>query len=300
MNLGENFIRKKSTLPHFIGIGAQKSGTSWLAGNLRQHPQIWLPPIKELHHFNRPGRSPMALSLSYDRLGRSRLRLILKYRVWRDVKNGKNIGWHFRHFLLPRGDRWYASLFTPGAGQIAGEITPGYSIVDEAVVRKVHSLMPNLKIIFLLRNPIDRTWSHASMHHRVLGLGTLDTLSRADLEKFADMDRTKLLSNYPRTLRIWESVYPNEQIFIGFYEQLEAHPDQLLSHVHRFLGVDVSEQYIPETVQNKVNSGKYPDIPHDFAAYLAQQYHAQLQSLHQRFNNEWTASWLESAENYRN
>lgn len=284
--------------PHFIGIGAQKSGTTWLASNLSQHPQIWLPPLKELHHFNRAGRSPMALTLLRDHPGRIRLRVLLKYRVWRDIKNRRNFGWHFRHFLLPRGDRWYASLFLPGAGQLAGEITPDYATVDQDVVKKIHSLMPNLKIIFLLRNPIDRTWSQTSMYHRQAYSQTLDTVSIGDLKKFADLDSTKRFSNYPRTLQIWETVYPSEQIFIGFYEKLKAHPDQMLSDVHQFLGVDSSGKYIPDTVQRSPNPQKYPEIPRDFAAHLAQQYHGQLKALHQRFNNESTASWLESAENY--
>ena len=41
-------------LPDFLGIGAQKAGTTWLALNLGVHPQVWLPPIKELHYFDRP------------------------------------------------------------------------------------------------------------------------------------------------------------------------------------------------------------------------------------------------------
>ena len=38
--------------PDFIGIGAQKAGTTWLSHNLQRHPEIWMPGIKELHYFN--------------------------------------------------------------------------------------------------------------------------------------------------------------------------------------------------------------------------------------------------------
>ena len=44
--------------PDFLGIGAQKAGTTWLHTNLRPHPQIWMPPIKELHYLDK-GRSPL-------------------------------------------------------------------------------------------------------------------------------------------------------------------------------------------------------------------------------------------------
>ncbi|AHY45759.1 Hypothetical Protein RradSPS_0476 [Rubrobacter radiotolerans] len=39
--------------PHFIGIGAQKAGTTWLDRNLECHPGIWMPPRKEIHYFDR-------------------------------------------------------------------------------------------------------------------------------------------------------------------------------------------------------------------------------------------------------
>ena len=38
--------------PNFLGIGAQKSGTTWLHANLSQHPQIWMPPVKEIHYLD--------------------------------------------------------------------------------------------------------------------------------------------------------------------------------------------------------------------------------------------------------
>lgn len=37
----------------FYGIGAQKAGTTWLSAMLRQHPQVWIPDIKEVHYFTR-------------------------------------------------------------------------------------------------------------------------------------------------------------------------------------------------------------------------------------------------------
>ena len=39
-------------LPHFLGIGAQKAATSWFWTNLRAHPEVWMPPFKELHYFD--------------------------------------------------------------------------------------------------------------------------------------------------------------------------------------------------------------------------------------------------------
>ena len=63
--------------PDFIGIGAQKGGTSWLHTNLEKHPQIWLPPMKELHYLDQ-GPAPLTKRLFGDskRMRRGRKYLI--------------------------------------------------------------------------------------------------------------------------------------------------------------------------------------------------------------------------------
>ena len=45
-------------MPDFIGIGTQKAGTTWLYDMLAQNPSVWLPPLKELHYFDRQNSTP--------------------------------------------------------------------------------------------------------------------------------------------------------------------------------------------------------------------------------------------------
>lgn len=279
--------------PHFLGIGAQKSGTSWLHKNLQHHPQIWFPPIKEIHYFDRSSTKPRVLQLNTLRYHRQ------FKQAWRKVKKGQHIGWYWRYFFLPCNDHWYASLFSPKAGQIAGEITPRYSILAPETVGKIHSLMPNTKIIFLLRNPIDRTWSQANRRARQVhfqGKHTDETV----IKQFMEMDdeTPHRRSDYLSLLQLWETFYPTEQILIGFFEQIAENPRQLLSDLYQFLDVDCSEQYIPDSIHQKVHVGHYSPIPAHWARYLAERYHEQLKLLHDRFDNHSTASWLEVAEQY--
>jgi hypothetical protein len=53
--------------PDFLCIGTPKSGTTWLDHQLRCHPALWLPPIKELHHFDCLGTAPWALYYRFDK-----------------------------------------------------------------------------------------------------------------------------------------------------------------------------------------------------------------------------------------
>ncbi len=93
--------------------------------------------------------------------------------------------------------------------------------------------------------------------------------------------------------------YPKDNIFICFFEQLTDNPRQLLKDIYEFLELDFSEQYIPDTVHQNPNPRQYPAIPDHFAHYLAQQLYGEIEQLHQRFDNEYTESWLNDALKYR-
>ncbi|MEK8019275.1 MAG: sulfotransferase domain-containing protein [Candidatus Parabeggiatoa sp.] len=290
-------------LPNFLVIGAQKSGTTWLNKQLRYHPEIWLPPIKEIHYFDillLPLTFPLATLLLSSRAStrywmRSKVKKALE-----DVNlNRQNLGWHTRYFLLPRTDKWYASLFSPRKGQIAGEVTPNYAAINEKVVAKVYGLMPDIKIIYLLRNPIHRMWSWAAQsYNEQFGYQGLHTISDHTIMKFLQKEKHLVNSQYFTNLQRWERFFPKDKIFVGFFEQIADNPRQLLKDIDAFLELDFSEEYIPDTVHKKVNARQYPEIPDHFAHYLAQQLYGEIEQLHQRFDNEYTENWLHYALKY--
>src|SRR2546423_15689927 len=67
--------------PDFICIGAQKAGTGWLYEQLRNHPDFWMPPMKELHYFDRfadPNRSEPERTLPFVRDQHERIAIATK------------------------------------------------------------------------------------------------------------------------------------------------------------------------------------------------------------------------------
>ena len=282
-------------LPNFMCIGAQKSGTTWLYQNIRFHPEIWLPPVKELDYFSRSSSSPwVIILLTGKQVQRLWLHRLIR-KAWR--KKGKDTGWFLRYLFLPQNDKWYASLFSPSEGQIAGEMTPDYDILDAETVARIHALMPELKIIYLLRNPIERTWSQANRGVRQTLFQGNHTDSQV-IQQFMESEEPHRRSDYFKTLQVWESFYQREQIFIGFFEQIQENPRELLLDIYQFLGVDSSEQHIPDSLHKKRNARHYSPIPDDWASHLAQRYHESLKLLHQRFDNSSSARWLAFAEQY--
>lgn len=278
--------------PHFLCIGAQKAGTSWLHYNLKQHPQVWLPPIKELHYFDYPDSMPyifkVTASTGHGRRARKTIRKFIGSATTLDSQL-----WFCRYLLYPRHSNWYSSLFLPKEGQICGEMTPKYGVLSEDKVARIYALMPNLKVIYLLRNPIDREWSGAAMHFDKKGYETLDDVSESELMHYFGKQK---YSYYLSTLHTWKKYYGNDQIFVGFYDQLKQDPKSLLQEIYRFLSVDDSEYHIPDSADQKVNSRPYPQMPVEIKHFLIETYSQTIEQLHQMFDNEYTEQWLQSTQ----
>lgn len=280
--------------PQFLVIGAQKAGTTWLDRNLRTHPQIWLPPEKEIHFFDLPRPFPFA-SLQYVPI-RS-VRFWARHRLRRDLakveRGEQSRQWYRRYYYAIRSWRWYRSLFTPANGQIGGEVTPRYAVIARRKIASIRRRMPNLKIIYLLRDPIDRMWSDLAMLHdqRFGGKGT-QTVN--DSSNFAFLTKRSSLrhSRYAENIGRWEVFFPQEQIFIGFIEDMAKDPEGLLKDIFEFLGVDSTHNPPAALTGQKINFADYPAISNVTARRLAQHLIDDTRRLHERLTSLHTQAWL--------
>ena len=139
------------------------------------------------------------------------------------------------------------------------------------------------------------------MHFNNWDPKVLESNDKKKIKAFINRRRNIRHSQYSKTLQIWERIYPKEQIFIGFYEQLKEAPSQLLADILNFLEVDAS--IIPKTVgrvirPSHIRTRYYKPLSCYWASYLAQRHYSDIQLLHQRFNNISTAGWLASTEQY--
>jgi Sulfotransferase family len=282
--------------PDFLGIGAQKAGTTWLHRSLQVHPQIWLPKEKELHYFDEKARleDGFASRLFGDRPVDIRWRRQFKARFKRPPKNltWHDVTWDLKYFFGKPNDEWYASLFERGRGKTTGEMTPDYSLLDRRGIAHVHELMPQAKIIFMMRNPIERPWSLIDMGLRISGRSHVEIPDKKIYRQF-DNRRVGLMTNYRRTLENWGSLYPEDQIFVGFLEDIHFFPEELLRRLYEFLGVDYSKKY--RVIKRKIHSGSQDTMPTRFAVYLARSYYELLKELHEWFGG-YASFWLYCAE----
>ncbi len=283
--------------PDFLGIGAQKAGTTWLSNNLAPHPGIWMPPLKEIHYFDEKMGDPSnaLLRIPAKLLGRSvtdrRWRRQVRQRTARHLRvarkrgpkalSGRDLLWELRYYAAKPDDRWYAALFEGGGGQVAGEITPAYSMLEPAAISHVHALMPDAKIIFMMRNPIERAWSQATMSFDKLKKRPIDTAEEHELQRNFGSRGSRLRTDYLRTLENWGSLYPEDRIFVGFLEDVNFFPGELLKSLYGFLGVDPS--FEPPGVSKVVHARSTGRAPTGAMTYLARTYEDELARLEERF-----------------
>jgi hypothetical protein len=190
------------------------------------------------------------------------------------------LGWDARYFLRAPSDEWYLSLFRGARGRLSGEVTPDYSALSAARVRHVHALLPGAKIFFFMRNPLERAWSQAAMFVKRSGKvgGAMNNL---------EGDHSRARTDFVRTLRAWRSYYADEQIFVGFLEDIHFRPDELLASVYRFLGV--SEIPPQPELHERVHVGTSSAIPAEALTRLLGLYSELIDELDEMFGGH--ATW---------
>lgn len=278
------------TLPDFLCIGAAKAGTTWLYHNLSHHPDFWMPPIKELQFFNRSPKPFIADLIHPNKERRFLLRRWLFPAIQDMVVHPKNSAWHLKYFGGIRTNQWYSSLFSQASQKITGDITPGYSLLSEEEILSISHLVPHARIIFMLRDPIDRIWSHAAMYFDRFGKNGLENASRDAIKTFIFKPYVMGLSEYEEILDRWQSYFPANQWHLIFFEELQQSSLETYQKTERFFGV---QSDYSANVKDKVHTHAYPPVPDWILDKLIPHFAPIVKKLHTRFDNAATEKWMD-------
>ncbi len=267
--------------PDFLIIGAQRAGTTWLHRVLRQHPSLWLAPVKELHYFDKLGTTRTCLDpKERQRLG---LRRLMSFDPW-----------EIRFWLGRRDDAWYARLFHDARrkGFIAGEITPAYAILGEDVWRRIKRMNEDVKLIFIMRDPLDRAWSAVNNAARK---GQIDGALTADKAVArARSSGTDARSCYTKTMQTLERVFEPSQLHYCFFDDLRDRPERLVTEILSFVGAPPGEvaSYLPAEAVNSAAGSK--PAPIEFQREMAKDYLPMVTEMCRRFEgppHKWCARY---------
>jgi Sulfotransferase family len=229
--------------PDFICIGAQKAGTRWLFDQLAFHPGFWMPPIKELHYLNGSKRFLRFARPLHERAARS-LRSANRRRARAHERPlaAEDIEWlaarmwlHKRPLDLDR----YARLFNLRGDRLSGDICPPYAILPEEEVRAVRTRFPQARIVYLVREPVERFWSQYCMilrRHPQDAPESLETV-RAFMERGTGPEHSGLRAAIGR----WRHGPGDANFGLYFFDELKSDADGLRRRIVGFLGGDPGE-----------------------------------------------------------
>lgn len=222
-------------LPDVLCIGAQRSGTTWLHAVLQQHPQVWGCGIKEFHHFDQDGSDPA--------IGEFRQRQALAVLATAaagspdDIPRSRLIRMALRHGF-PVAESWenYAAIFESAPeAQLACDFTPAYATLAEEAVAEIARVMPDVKVIFMLRDPVTRAVS-GGMHQ--LRREGVERPTAAQLLAACESPANVLRTDYVRTLDIWQRHLPAERLLVLFHDDIARDPAAVIDRTCRFLGIE--------------------------------------------------------------
>lgn len=193
-------------IPNFMVVGAQKSGTTWLFECLDEHPEVFVPRVKEVHFFDLPEESRFSQ----------------------------------RH----RGIEWYLGLFPDDPVYKArGEVTPDYMFYPH-VVDELLELNPAMRIVFILRHPVERAYSAYWMRRR-------HDASMADFADLGDASSGYIARGlYHRQIAPYFEQFPTAQLRIFIYEEAVREPQQFIAELYDFLGID--KTFRPKSLTRRV------------------------------------------------
>jgi hypothetical protein len=190
-------------------------------------------------------------------------------------------------------DRWYQSLFP--CGPVTGEIAEAYCALAYEDVRKVHNIMPDTKIIFVLRNPMERVLSQAKLGLSVRKNRRTEDVSEAEFIAYIDRPGSNSRSSYSKTLETWESFFSSDHFQILFYEELVEDPFEFLRKICVFLGVEFREQFFSGTVASRPNDSRDGRLPQSVVRHAARVCRPEIDKLAQRFGGP-AARWQNDVE----
>jgi len=212
--------------PDFLCIGAHKAGTTWLYQQLKSHPDFWMPPIKELHYFDQLSRVKRATDPPCrDERDRRFLQQLRRLSAEAEI--------NLEH---------YGRLFEPKAALLSGDVSPNYSTLPNDVIRRIIRYFPNLKVIFLARDPIERFWSHLSMEVHYRQIEPFDATDVNEVDRNLSR-RGMLLRSYPSVVVArWKQYVDAERFRVLFFDDLQNNPAELRHTILHFLGADPEKQ----------------------------------------------------------
>lgn len=199
----------------FIGVGAPKTGTTWIAKCLAEHPQVCFSKSKEINFFNKENFFYIKGSI----LGKE---------------------WNYQ-----KGPDWYKSHFDQcKKDSVKGEFSTFY-LYDKDTPELIKKNFPDVKIIIILRNPADLFYSH---YNHAASQWKMPPMEEAIKNK----DGFIKYGFYSQYIEKYLKIFSKDKVLIMIYDDLKNNPELFIKKIYGFLGVD--DNFKPDSLGEVINA----------------------------------------------
>jgi hypothetical protein len=202
-------------LPNFMIVGVEKAGTTSVYNYLKQHPQVYMSPVKEPNFLERDWSQYYAQGGKYSA---KRIDTLEKY----------------------------ATLFEGVTNEVAiGEVSPNCLFHYEKSIPRIQEYLPDAQIIVILRSPVDRAYSDYLMHVRdCINSDSLMPLS--EQIKFSSQNSFTILKGfYYEKVKYFQDTFGADRFSVLLYDDLKQSNRTFMKEIYEMIGV--SEDFNPDT-----------------------------------------------------
>jgi len=273
-----------------------KAGTTWLYDQMKNHPQVYFCPEKELHYFAHQygAESP----LSVERRKRRAAVVLFRLMTGTAARSGKAekhrhlIDWYLEYVTGDVGPAWFERLMAAGAGnqEFISDFSNLTCFLDEEAWARLRRDFGAVKVIYIMRDPIKRIWSHYKFHLQ----HTKHTDAERPGEKFDLFKRILGADFFIKNAQYFSTVtrlrkgLDESSLRILYFEDMTSQPLKFLAEVENFVGLTPFE-YRTDRISVKKNVSIDVPMPVEWRDYARETLASELNGL--KDIGLWHASW---------
>ena len=239
-----------------LGAGCQKGGTTWLFRYLKESPQYVRGYMKEYHVFD-------ALDLESEQLTRNRI-MSKAEKALAAARQGEPVqAWVLHRMSMYANPELYYDYFsgllkTRPEGRVTADMTPDYGMLHVDRFRQIRAGFAARGVrtvsVFLMRDPVERIWSHIRMQAQRFPTMFDQPLPDALRDRHANPNYA-MRTRYDQTIAALDAAFESDELYYGFYENLftEARMREICS----FVGID----FIRPEFDRRRNASEQPTDP---------------------------------------
>lgn len=270
--------------PDFYCVGTEKAGTTWIWHWMNKHPDIGVPASKELRFFDS--------SATWDIQHFKALTDFLENsaHVQTELPAAQRLSEQLR--LNYGGIDAYLRIFGSMKQPVVGEVSPQYCIQPLNKIKEMYQAAPDAKIIYMLRDPVDRIISGSKMVVR----RESNEVSDANILQNASSQRQRAFSNAALHLKNFEKFFGTDNVKVIFYDDVQSQPQVALNQMCEFLGVKPINFEVSDLTK-RVNEGLRYDPSPGVRLALLKSLAPQYSALEKRFGEQvekWKQKHLSS------